>query len=104
MARAIETQTTCDMDGAVGASPYPLSAHSEIDLCEGCKETLFDLLEPYIAKSRPVRRTGKRTQRPKAPTTNAREVRAWARTAGVDVSDRGRVSAKVVEEYRAAQA
>jgi hypothetical protein len=42
------------------------------------------------------------THRGRRPRNSSADIRAWARSTGYDVSDRGRISADVVHAYEAA--
>jgi hypothetical protein len=101
-----------DVDGDVdGEQPTEIVLLSyrgvdyEIDLTEKAASRLDEALRPYLADARRV--TGKRrsTGRPAVASSvaqNPSEVRAWARTHGIVIADRGRVSADVMRQYREA--
>jgi hypothetical protein len=74
----------------------------EIDLSTKNAAKLRDALAGYVAEARRVGSRGRRRGRARADNGSAREVRAWARSNGHKVSDRGRVPAEVIEAYRAA--
>lgn len=77
----------------------------EIDLSARNARALDKLLAPYLEVSRhksrqpTTRRPVSRTPR-SAPVAKA--VRAWARSEGIEVSDRGRVAADVLKRYQEA--
>jgi hypothetical protein len=77
----------------------------EIDLSARNARALDKLLAPYLEAARhrkqppAARRPVSRTPR-SAPVAKA--VRAWARSEGIEVSDRGRVAADVIKRYQAA--
>jgi hypothetical protein len=77
-----------------------------IDLNTKNARSLRDALAPYVAHARPV--SGRAGRRSAAKSTAAAggpapsEIRAWARSNGFDVPERGRVSAEVREAYAAA--
>ncbi|MFG1948472.1 Lsr2 family protein [Nonomuraea sp. NPDC048826] len=81
----------------------------EIDLREKNEEALRKALSPFITKARPVKseRTG-RGRRGSGVSARAlsreksAEIRQWARTQGLPVSERGRIASSVVEKYEAA--
>jgi hypothetical protein len=84
----------------------------EIDFSDEESEIFDKLLAPYKAAARPLDRAGRtkgqgRPARPakasKAPVDTV-AVREWARDNGIDIKDRGRVPADVVEKYQAATA
>lgn len=76
----------------------------EIDLSDKNAARLRDSLTKYVASAR---RTASRSRRSASsrrgtsgPTTA--QIREWARSAGHDVSDRGRISAEIREAFEAA--
>ena len=74
-----------------------------IDLNAKNAKKLRDALAPYVAHGRPVSsRGGRRSAKSAAGGAAASEIRAWARENGMDVPERGRVSAAVREAYAAA--
>lgn len=111
MATKTTTTLTDDIDGSDAdvtitytwdGQPY------EIDLNEKNAEEFGEAIAPYVAASRRAgstpaqpRRRGRAAAAP-AADVDPKEVRAWARTQGIEVSDRGRVSSSVLEQYRAA--
>ena len=105
--------TTDDMDGSPNAETVTFSFEGrnfEIDLSKKSRGALEKALKPYIDAGRPV---GGRTTRSSGGSSRARgrrsssvdlaAVRAWAAENGIAVSDRGRISGSVLEQYQAAQ-
>lgn len=77
----------------------------EIDLAEKNATRLDQVLAPYLANARRVTAKRSNTRRPAATSRvsqDPKEVRAWAKTQGIAISDRGRVSADVMRQYREA--
>jgi hypothetical protein len=70
----------------------------EIDLSNEHVEQFRDLLAPYINAARQV---GKRRRTLVAKSPEVQAIRDWARANGIEVSDRGRISATVREAYAA---
>jgi len=74
----------------------------EIDLCEKHSQKFDEVIKRFANKARKV--TGRMT-RPKRRTAAHRQhsaqVRAWAKTNGIEVSDRGRIPAQVIAKYEA---
>lgn len=76
----------------------------EIDLSGPHSKKLRDALQPYVKASRRVsgKRSGRRSGTA-APTATdgkqSRAIRDWAKQHGMQVSDRGRVSAEVQKAY-----
>lgn len=106
MARKVITQYVDDLDGSEAAGSFPFSLEGvdyEIDLNDENAQTLRDALEPFIKGGR---RVGGRRKNPTAQAhegVDMNEVRAWGRSNGYEVSDRGRVAGNVLDAYRAAQ-
>jgi hypothetical protein len=104
--------TTDDIDGSPNAETVAFSfdgRNFEIDLSKKSRTALEKALKPYIDAGRSV---GGRTTRSgasgrgrgrRAGSVDLGAVRAWAAENGIAVSDRGRISASVLEQYQAAQ-
>ena len=75
----------------------------EIDLSTKNADAFRRQLTPFIEHAR---RTGRGQRRRPGRTVSSRErsadIRAWAKDQGITVSDRGRISASVAEQYEAA--
>jgi hypothetical protein len=114
MAQKVFVEMVDDLDGSVGEGVttvgFALDGRSyEIDLNSANAEKLRAELAQFIAAAR-RQRPGRAAARPQSSTTTdpaARErahaIREWAREAGHEVSERGRIPAVVVEAYEAAQ-
>jgi Lsr2 len=93
-------------DGAGGTQTIPFAYRGtqyEIELSAKDVKALEAALAPYVANARPV--TVKRTNPRRSPVKSSvpagpSQVRAWAKTQGIAVADRGRVSADVMRQYR----
>ncbi len=97
MARTVSVVITDDLDGLPGAKTVTFGVDGvsyQIDLAELNRTRFAAALAPFIAAGRLVSRGGRRVDRG--------AVRAWARQAGLAVSERGRISAEVVRHYQAA--
>lgn len=112
MAQKIKVLLIDDIDGSNAEETVSFSLDGvsyEIDLSKGNAKKLRDSLAPHIGAAR---RVGGRAGRPargrtraKAATTNGdrvAEIRAWAKSKGLKVNDRGRIPAAIVEKYDAA--
>ncbi|MDQ1720268.1 MAG: hypothetical protein QOI26_2 [Pseudonocardiales bacterium] len=104
--------TTDDLDGSPNAETVTFSFDGrsfEIDLSKKSRSALEKALKPYIDAGRSVGGRGTRasgTSRGRGRRSGAVDlaaVRAWAAENGIAVSDRGRISASVLEQYQAAQ-
>ena len=116
MARQTTVTVTDDLDGSANAKEVSFSLDGTswtIDLSAKNRAALEKALKPYIAKAtqQPTRQTRSRAGRPgrgarRTASTPARtdlaEIRAWARSNGYPVSDRGRISAEVQQAYDSA--
>lgn len=77
----------------------------EIDLTDKNAAALRDALAPYVGHARKVgtrRSGGSRAASSASGGASAKDIRAWAREAGQDVPERGRVSAELRAAYEAA--
>jgi len=109
MAQKIQTLFIDDIDGseAEGTVRFGLDGTDyEIDLSAAHAADLRAALAPFIVASRKVpgaaRRPGRAARKAAAGGISTTEIREWARTQGIEVKDRGRVSAGIVARYREA--
>jgi hypothetical protein len=106
MAQKITVALEDDLDGGpadetvrfgLGGTEY------EIDLSTKNANVLRRQLAPFIEHAR---KAGRGQRRRPGRTTSSRErsadIRAWAKDQGITVSERGRISASVAEQYEAA--
>ena len=118
MAQKVNVQLVDDVDGSVAESTVEFGldgVNYAIDLSADNAADLRDNLASYLANAR---RTGGRKRRgSKADKKNStstspastadrqrnQAIREWAREQGMQVSDRGRIPAEVVEAYDKAQ-
>ncbi|TVZ02310.1 Lsr2 family protein [Trebonia kvetii] len=107
MAHRIQTLLIDDLDGgeAAGTVRFGLDGTEyEIDLSAAHSDELRKTLGLYLAHARRAGGTAKtaaRTRRGGAAVDTAK-VREWAKGQGIEVKDRGRVPADVVEQYKSA--
>lgn len=113
MAQRVKVMLVCDLheQEAEGSETINFAVDGsgyEIDLCEEHARGFRDALGPYVGVAR---RSGVRAGRPgragrrPAPGPDRQrtaEIREWARGQGLDVSERGRIPASLVERYEAA--
>jgi len=106
MAQKITVTMQDDLDGgpadetvefAIGGTGY------EIDLSTTNAAAFRRQLAPFITHARKAGR-GPRHQPGRSAASRERsgDIRAWAKQAGIVVSERGRIPASVVEQYQAA--
>ena len=111
MAQKVSVSYACDYDqkeipkGQHRVRRFSLDGRDyEIDLCQQHSDTFDETIGQYAEHARmssaPVGRTAKR--RTAAHRQHSASVRAWAKQAGITVSDRGRIPAEVVARYDAA--
>jgi hypothetical protein len=95
-----------DLDGGTADETVSFSLDGvayEIDLSAKNAGKLRDLLAGYVGAAR---RTGGRSTRGRGRQAgrstgqaSTSDIRAWARAQGLDVSERGRIPASIVEQY-----
>lgn len=79
----------------------------EIDLSDASVAAFDSAIAPYIERGRRIDGRKGRSRAAAAESAgqvDTKAVRAWAEASGIEVSARGRLSADVVNRYRAAQA
>jgi nucleoid-associated protein Lsr2 len=77
-------------------------AEYEIDLSKKNAKAFRKQLAPFIEHARKAGRGQARQSRASASRERSGDIRAWAKEHGVAVSERGRIPASVLEQYRAA--
>ncbi|MGM1016944.1 MAG: histone-like nucleoid-structuring protein Lsr2 [Actinomycetota bacterium] len=114
MARRIVHHLVDDIDGTVLADGEGESIHFslngtayEIDLTEENAAALRAAFQPFIDAGRrssvaSAARSAAPRRRSSARTSDTAAIREWAKENGHAVSERGRISAPIVEAYRAA--
>jgi hypothetical protein len=116
MAQKVQVLLVCDLhdDEVEGSETVAFGLDGsayEIDVCDRHAADLRDAFAPYVGAARragrtpiaPAQRRGGRGGRGGAgDRQRVQEIREWARTHGHKVSERGRLSAAVIEAYDAA--
>ena len=107
MAQQVNVSFVDDLDGseAVGTVAFGVDGRQyEIDLSESNAARLRELFTPLVGAGRKVG-GGSRVPRTSPVARDGREdakvIRDWAATQGLAVSARGRISAEVLEAYKA---
>ena len=103
MARIVNTVVTDDLDGSSAAEAVSFSFDGlayEIDLAPANRQRLQKALQPFIDAGRRVGRG--RPSRTASDRLRSAKIRAWALERGLDVAERGRISADIVRKYNAA--
>jgi len=113
MARKMVTMLEDDLDGGDATETVPFSLDGvgyEIDLNDTNAARLRDAFAPWVGAarkagrgtSRSALRSATRATRPRSVKGKVSGVRDWARAQGLQVSERGRISAEVQHAYDAA--
>lgn len=106
MAKTVNIVVTDDVDGSPAAGTVSFTFNGqeyEIDLSEKNRGRLEKSLQPFIeAGRRTTHRRAARAARPAGPRIDGAAIRAWAAGQGLQVSERGRISAEVMSKYDAA--
>jgi hypothetical protein len=114
MAQKVQVLLVDDIDGGEAAETLTFSldgVNYEIDLSDEHASALRDAFAPWVGHARRVSgRSGAPRKaaaaRPAAKAAGSErdtgEVRTWARENGYTVSDRGRISAEILQAYDAA--
>ena len=110
MARVVIEQLVDDLDGGKAAEAVNFSYRGvsyEIDLSAKNAKAFDKVMAPYLEVARRVpgkRATVQRSASKPSGSPSPAEIRAWAASVGIEVSDRGRVSAEITRRYQEAQA
>ncbi len=112
MSQQVKVILVDDVDGgdAEETVSFALDGTSyEIDLNADNAEKLRDALAPYVGAARKSGRSGRGTSQRSSRRSGsverggqAADIRAWAKTKSIEVNERGRIPARVVEQYEAA--
>jgi hypothetical protein len=107
MSKSVSVIVTDDIDGSEDAETVSFGLNGvtyEVDLGKKNRARLEKALAPFIEAGRRVPRGGRRrgASRSGGPSADRADVRAWARTAGLKVSQRGRISSDIMRQYEAA--
>ncbi|HEY8790909.1 MAG TPA: Lsr2 family protein [Actinopolymorphaceae bacterium] len=110
MAQQVNVVLVDDLDGSEAGETVVFGLDGttyEIDLSEKNAKKLRDSIALYVASAR---RTGGRRGTARtagrapstATSTDTASVRTWAKSKGYEVSDRGRISAEILDAYKKA--
>lgn len=107
MAKTVSVIVTDDLDGSADAETVIFSFDGltyEVDLGKKNRTAFEKVLAPYVAAGRKAPRGGRRrvVSRPDESRVDRSAVRTWAKSAGLKVSERGRISAEVMRQYEEA--
>jgi hypothetical protein len=75
----------------------------EIDLNSKNAAALHRLLAPFVARARKAGSSARRPARTAASRRRSHDIRMWAKAQGIELSERGRIPASVIDKYEAAK-
>ena len=110
MAQRVVVQLGCDMDNKSGADVETVTfgfqgTNYELELCAKHRKNLDAMLNDLAGSARKVSATRRSVAKARQPRASQREenaeIRAWATANGLKVSERGRIAADVIEQFRA---
>jgi hypothetical protein len=104
MSRRVSLIITDDLDGSENAQTVSFGLDGvayEIDLSDENRAKLEQALAPFIEAGRRVPRGDRRRQagQPAVSSVDGAALRAWAKSAGLKVSERGRISRDLLRQY-----
>ena len=106
MAQKVNIVLVDDLDGTEATETVSFGLDGtayEIDLNDGNAAALREALSGYVGHARKVTGGGRRGRKAAgSSSSNTKDVREWAKAQGMDVSERGRISADVQQAYDAA--
>ena len=105
MATKITVELEDDLDGGPANETVRFGLDGvayEIDLSRQHARAFRRDLASFLVHARRAERARRRPARSSAGRRDSGDIRAWARDAGIQVSERGRIPASVVEQYHAA--
>ncbi|KUP95539.1 histone-like nucleoid-structuring protein Lsr2 [Thermobifida cellulosilytica] len=109
MAQKVQVLLVDDLDGGEADETVSFGIDGstyEIDLSVDNAAKLRAALAPFVeaARKAPTKRNSSRSKQRSAPSRErSAEIRAWAKAAGKQVSERGRIPQAIMDEYHAAQ-
>jgi hypothetical protein len=106
MAQRVQVVLEDDLDGGSAEETLAFGLDGttyEIDLNKKNAAKLRDALAPWVAAGRRTSsRTARRGRGKQSRSSQAGDVRSWARANGYQVSERGRISAEIQAAFNAA--
>jgi hypothetical protein len=102
MARRTSITLQDDLDGGPAEETLRFGisgAEYEIDLSSKNAARLRAQMAPFIEHARKAGKMPRRAVRTAASRRRSREIRAWARKQGIQLSERGRIPANVAAQY-----
>ena len=108
MAQKVNIVLVDDLDGTEATETVTFGLDGttyEIDLNDANAAALREALSGYVGHARKTTGGSRRTRRSgssSSSSSNTKQVREWAKAQGMEVSERGRISADVQQAYDAA--
>jgi hypothetical protein len=109
MAQKVQVLLLCDLEEGDAKAEETIqfglgSTVCEIDVCAKHAQQIRAGLEPFVAHARKVGAVagGRRRQRSTSNREQSANIRAWAKERGIEISERGRIPASVMQEYEQA--
>lgn len=106
MAQKVNIVLVDDLDGTEATETVTFGLDGttyEIDLNDANAAALREAMSGYVGHARKVTGGGRRPRKAAgSSSSNTKDVREWAKAQGMDVSERGRISADVQQAYDAA--
>ena len=106
MAQKVSIVLVDDLDGTEATETVSFGidgTNYEIDLNDANASALREAVSGYVGHARKVTGGSRRTRKSGgSSSSNTKDVRAWAKGQGMEVSERGRISADVQQAYDAA--
>jgi hypothetical protein len=102
MAQKVQVVLVDDVDGGEATETVSFTVDGvgyEVDLSADNAAKFRAAVEPWVSAGRRV--SGRKSAARGRSNSDAGKIRAWAKANGYEVSERGRVSAKVREAYAA---
>jgi Lsr2 len=107
MAKKVTVLLQDDLDGSPAARTLRFAlggSEFEIDLSEKNARAFRKQIDPFLEHAhRPRRVASAPGTRTSASRRRSNGIRAWARDQGLEVNDRGRIPASVIQRYEAAK-
>ena len=110
MAQKVQVVLVDDLDGGHAEETLTFSLDGvsyEVDLSHDNAAQFRDAMAPYVGHGRRIggsRRTSSRSAGRAPGSPDPAEVRSWAKAEGIEVNERGRISAELMSRFLAARA
>ncbi len=104
MANKVVVQLVDDIDSSPASETVTFGldgVNYEIDLNDEHAAQLREAFSPWVGRARRTggRKSTRGSAAPKASSSDASRIREWARSQGIEVSERGRIPAELRERY-----